>query len=114
MIDITLPWPPKALSPNARVHWSVLAKTKKQYRADCFMQARIQGAKAMQGPLKVEITFVPPDRRGRDMDNMLASCKAGLDGLADAIKVDDRHWKLSLETAPEVGGMVKLRVWETV
>ena len=29
MITLTLPWPPKELSPNARLHWRVVAKAKK-------------------------------------------------------------------------------------
>lgn len=28
MLTLTLPWPPKELSPNTRQHWSKLAKTK--------------------------------------------------------------------------------------
>ena len=32
MLTLTLPWPPKELSPNARQHWTKLAKAKKAYR----------------------------------------------------------------------------------
>lgn len=107
---ITLPWPPSGLSPNSRNHWAKTAKLKKQYREACFWQAKEQGAKQLAGKLNVWITFYPPDRRHRDMDNMLASIKAGLDGLSDAIGVDDSKWTLTIEKAEEIGGYVKVEI----
>lgn len=108
---LTLPWPPAGLNPNKRLHHMALAKLKATYRKVCADTARFQGA----GPLKAEaltlrLTFVPPDRRGRDLDNMLSSMKAGLDGLADVLEVNDRAWSLVLERAPDVGGFVRVRV----
>ena len=44
MLNFTLPWPPKELSPNGRTHWRVLAKTKKAYREACAWTAKEQGA----------------------------------------------------------------------
>ena len=38
-MNVTLPWPPSALSPNARQHWSALARAKKAYRAACAAHA---------------------------------------------------------------------------
>jgi crossover junction endodeoxyribonuclease RusA len=38
------------------------------------------------------ITFHPPDARRRDRDNMIASCKALMDGLSDALGVDDAYF----------------------
>jgi hypothetical protein len=34
--------------------------------------------------------FYPPDKRHRDLDNMLASVKYGLDGIAEAWGINDR------------------------
>jgi crossover junction endodeoxyribonuclease RusA len=113
MICITLPWPPKELSPNARLHWAAKNKHRKRYREVCAWQAVADGVRpnvAYTGPLRVEIEFIPPDRRARDMDNMLASIKAGLDGVADALGVDDKHWRLGLSVSQTIGGMVKLRI----
>lgn len=110
-MHITLPWPPKELSPNARQHWSKLARAKKAYRAACAMQARVQGAQRIQAErLHVALVFYPPTRRAFDLDNMLARMKAGLDGLADVLGVDDRHWSLSIRRADDIGGMVKVEV----
>jgi crossover junction endodeoxyribonuclease RusA len=53
---------------------------------------------------------VPPDRRHRDLDNLLASIKAGLDGLADVWKVDDSKWSLQITKSGEVGGWVEVQL----
>lgn len=112
MIAFTLPWPPRDLSPNARhAHWSQLARAKKRYRSACALQAKGQGAYPMVADrLKVHLRFVPPDRRARDLDNCIASMKAGLDGLADVLGVDDSRWTLSAELASGPGGLVLVEV----
>lgn len=111
MVAVTLPWPPKELSPNARLHWASLARAKKAYRAACAAQAREQGARRVQaGALHVSLVFYPPTRRAFDLDNALARMKAGLDGLADVLGVDDRHWSLSIARAAQIGGFVKVEV----
>lgn len=108
---VTLPWPPKQLSPNARVHWAVLSSAKKKYRAACFYLTKEAKLTApADGQVSVEITFHPPCRRPRDMDNMLASIKAGLDGLADAMKTNDKRFELTLRVSDEIGGYVKVNV----
>lgn len=110
-LTITLPWPPKELSPNARLHWSKFAKAKKAYRWVCTLQAREQGARAIKAKkLHLSLTFYPPTRRAFDLDNSLARMKSGLDGLADVLGVDDKHWSLSIARADEIGGMVKVVV----
>lgn len=45
-----------------------------------------------------------------DLDNCLSRMKAGLDGLADVLGVDDSKWTLSLGFAPTVGGMVVVEI----
>ena len=108
---VTLPWPPKDLSPNARVHHMALAKVKKAYKLACAWQAVAQGVKPMtKDALHLNITFVPPDKRHRDLDNMLASIKAGLDGLRDVLGVDDSNWALTIRKTPHIGGMVVIEV----
>ena len=110
-MNITLPWPPSALSPNQRLHWSKLARAKKAYRAECAWQAIAQGMKPIKAErLHVSLVFYPPNRRAFDLDNMLARMKSGLDGLADVLGVDDKHWSLSIARADEIGGMVKVSI----
>ena len=110
-LDLTLPWPPSALSPNTRQHWSALARAKKLYRTECAWQAKAQGAKRIEADkLHVSLIFVPPNRRAFDLDNMLARMKSGLDGLADVLGVDDSKWSLTISKADEIGGMVRVEV----
>lgn len=110
---IVLPWPPKELSPNARVHWAKKSKAAKQYRAECFLLTKKAGIAA---PLADEILFaldfVPPDRRKRDDDNLLASCKALRDGVADALGIDDNRFITQLRISRETvkGGEVRVRI----
>lgn len=115
MIEVVLPWPPRGLSPNARQHWAALAKAKKSYRARCALQARAQGlvrvSDGAHAHALIALTFSPPDRRARDLDNVLASLKSGLDGLVDVLGVDDARWALSIQWgAPVKGGAVRVVV----
>jgi crossover junction endodeoxyribonuclease RusA len=112
MNKVTLPWPPKELSPNASIHWAQKAKKKKEYRTACWaltLEAKLI-APAGEGKIPIEITFYPPDKRHRDADNMVASIKSGLDGLADALKVNDKRFLPSFFFKEEVAGMVKIEI----
>ncbi len=113
MLEINLPWPPATLSPNARQHWAQLAKAKKAFRADCYLTAIEQGARPIKADrLHLHLQFVPPTRRKFDIDNLLARMKAGLDGLADVLGVDDSRWSISMERscAPLPPGFVLVTV----
>ena len=112
-MNVTLPWPPPGLNPNARLHWAQLARLKKQYRAACAWQARLQGVRAISASkLHLILEFVPPTRRSFDLDNALARMKSGLDGLADVLKVDDSLWDITIRKAPAgvTGGFVLVEV----
>lgn len=111
MNAVTFPWPPRELSPNSRTHWAKKAKAAKAYRLDCFYLAKEAKVTApKEGPINLHIEFVPPDRRGRDMDNMLSACKQLLDGLAEALGVNDKRFTLTLSVVDGIGGMVRVRI----
>ena len=61
-----------------------------------------------EGPIHLDIEFVPPNKRAHDLDNCLAAIKAGLDGVADAWGVNDKRFALTIHKADRVGGMVKI------
>lgn len=85
-----LPWPPKELSPNARLHWAKKAKAVKAYRQECMVLARNAGLSVTwPGPVHLWVTFYRPDRRRYDDDGIFSRFKAGRDGLADALAIDD-------------------------
>jgi crossover junction endodeoxyribonuclease RusA len=107
----TLPWPPADLSPNARGHWSTLARAKKAYRNACAFTAKSQGAQKLTADtLHLTLTFHAPTKRAYDLDNALARMKSGLDGLADVLGVDDSRWSLTIRKAETVGGFVRVEV----
>lgn len=112
MIEIKLPWPPTALSPNARLHWAVVAKVKKSYREICRLEtlAQLGRERIEPGPVAVHIEFYKPSHRLMDWDNLIARMKAGIDGLSDAIKINDRDFRLSMKVADKTGGFVKVKI----
>lgn len=111
-MELTLPWPPAACSPNARVHWSRKSKAAKSYRAVCRLLAKQAGIQAPKGDALLMLEFVPPDRRRRDDDNLLAMFKAGRDGLADAMGIDDNVFAAQIRVSKETtkDGVVRVRI----
>lgn len=109
---VLLPWPPKELSPNARGHWAKRSRAAKRYRMQCFLLARKAGLVAPLGRLLLSLEFLPPTARRRDDDNLLASFKAGRDGLADAMRIDDSVFVSQVQLSKQVhpGGVVRVRI----
>lgn len=104
---LTLPWPPKDLSPNARAHWRKKAKAAKSYRTTCRIMTKQARIVAPEGKVHLVLTFCPPDRRRRDDDNCLASMKSGRDGIADALGIDDSRFETTIRMGePRPGGAV--------
>ena len=70
--------------------------------------------RASTDQIRMTITFVPPDRRHRDDDNMIASLKAARDGIADALGVNDRRFRPNYVFAePEKPGRVEVEIIHT-
>ncbi len=112
---IELPWPSRALHPNAREHWTQIAKAKKRARELAYWTAKAYGVKLIETcPLQVSLTYYPPDKRRRDLDGMLSASKAFLDGLSDALGVDDHHFRISAQKSDRIcpDGMVVVEISE--
>lgn len=95
MNELVFMWPHRDLHPNSRVHWSRRAKASKGARALACLLAKGEGWKpsaAPEGRIHVWIDGYPKDRRRRDADGLLSSMKPYLDGIADALGVDDRRF----------------------
>lgn len=108
---VVLPWPCSELSPNARVHWARKAREAKHYRALAHLLTRKALGPVWLKSARVGIEFYPPDNRRRDLDNMLASMKPAIDGIAAAIGVDDSKWEISMKKGAAVeGGLVVVEV----
>jgi crossover junction endodeoxyribonuclease RusA len=113
MNKITLPWPPKQLSPNARVHWAIKARIVKKYRADCYYLARQENVDLPKSEkIHLFVDFYQPDRRRRDQDNIEASMKAAYDGVADALLVNDSRFIIHPFVKDEIvkGGKVTITI----
>lgn len=116
---VELPWPPRELSPNARVHFLAKARVTKAYREQAYWLAYdlVGGSHAppvpTQGPITLSFAFLPPDRRRRDLDTMLSSVKAGIDGIADALGVNDVRFEYALKRSdPVKNGKVVIVIGE--
>lgn len=111
-MEIILSWPAKELSPNARIHWRKKAPLKKAQRLEAWAVTHQAMAKTMKRPkgLNVSLIFFPPDRRKRDLDNCIASCKSMLDGIADALGVNDNQFQLTCKFAGLIGGYVAVDI----
>ena len=89
-ITITLPYPHKALSPNARCNWRTKAEKVKRARRDAKYAAmaamRLQGWDEKQPATAAVIrpVFFCRTKAKRDDDNFTAILKPARDGFADA------------------------------
>ena len=107
---IVLPWPDRRLSPNARLHWGARAKLAGEARRVGYVMAwaapisdRAELREASN--LRLTIRLSPPDKRRRDQDNLVASLKATLDGIASACRFDDSRIRQTVvDWAPPVAG----------
>lgn len=105
MITFDLPWPSAKLNPNQSkgMHWAATSSLRKKARNDAawvtksaMLQRLLERLPALdfgKGSVPLTITFIQPDRRARDRDNLLAALKSSLDGVADALGVNDSQFE---------------------
>jgi crossover junction endodeoxyribonuclease RusA len=106
---VSLPFPDKSLFPNAKNgrHWGGPHPAKVEARLFGWVaakqaQLKHEAFKDDGGPIPVSIVFCQPDKRRRDLDNMLAAMKSALDGVAEALGVDDSRFRPILIDVGEV------------
>jgi crossover junction endodeoxyribonuclease RusA len=118
MTTLTLPWPPSVnayyRSPNKGplAGRTLISEAGRAYRTavhEIVSEGRLAASYA--GPVAVEIEAHMPDKRRRDLDNLL---KGLLDSLTHAgVWLDDSQVvDLRIRKAPTIGGMVKVWVQE--
>jgi crossover junction endodeoxyribonuclease RusA len=105
-VIVKLPFPDPSLFPNRKngKHWSAThaAKTEAHFVAYACAKQRMAGFSDKGGPIPLSVVFMPPDGRRRDLDNMLAAMKPALDGIADAMGIDDKRFRPILIDVGEV------------
>ena len=103
MLTITIPYlPPAVLSPNSRLHWAKKVGPKIQVKNDVMILAKEAAQKEPKGTYPLERAVIRfkyglPNKRVRDMDNLVAASKAMLDALKGIIIVDDNVGRIILE-----------------
>ena len=111
---ILLPWPNHKLSSNARYDLRALTAIRRQAKQDGYYAALEAGLSLPAAQLEMRWKFYPPDRRQRDDDNLLTSCKPFRDGIFLALKLDDHLVRRTvIEWGPVCkGGKVEVEIGE--
>jgi crossover junction endodeoxyribonuclease RusA len=119
-VALVVPWPPRSVSPNARAHWQIVRRARRECRQlGMLLALAAVGHAGLRRPslapgerIRLDVTLSPP-RRGRyDVDNALAALKSTLDGVFDALEWDDA-WVDEVLVRRGVmvpGGQVELRL----
>jgi len=112
---IRLPFPAPKLFPNRKNgnHWTTTSAVKDAQKNAAYMLTKeaLQTTKAEwpEGNIPLSLVYLTPDKRKRDLDNMLAASKALIDGMAKALEVDDSRFKPILVDwilGPKEGGLI--------
>jgi crossover junction endodeoxyribonuclease RusA len=112
---IELPWPPAKLSRNgSQGDYRGKAEAACQYRSDCYYSAlnALKGYTVSEdGPVMLDMTYCAPDNRRRDLDNLLAMTKQGIDAIAQLLGVDDYRFEYTIRRGDTVkGGKVVVQI----
>ena len=87
-------FPAPVLFPNRKAHWRLVNQARqaqKQLSYLAGMEARDGVEFTRDTELTAFIDFYPPDRRTRDFDGLLSAIKGAIDGVCDAVGVDDKQ-----------------------
>ena len=96
---IKLPFPDASLFPNRKngKHWTATSAAKDAQKNDAYMLTKqamqTQPRSFGEADIPLSLVYLTPDKRKRDLDNMLAASKALIDGMAQALGVDDSRFK---------------------
>jgi len=108
MIRLVLPWPPSEnhYRRNVMINGSsrtLISKRGREFQSIVCDRVRQQGSPKITGRLAVSICAMPPDRRRRDLDNLL---KAACDSIqrAGVIRDDGDIDRLLIERGDRVEG----------
>ena len=90
---VSVPYPPEELFPSASVGDMARIYAESSYMGTVLSLCLRQGAWLLTGPFLIHVTFHPISRGPvPDKDNLITAFKAGQDGLAQALGVDDREF----------------------
>lgn len=114
-MKLALPFPPSSLSGHNNGAWYNRDKIVATYRAEAFhltKDAKRQFGYVVpaDGDIAISFLFVPPDNRS-DRTNFAGRLKAQIDGIAEALGINDKRFLPSYAFAePEKPGRVEVVV----
>jgi crossover junction endodeoxyribonuclease RusA len=113
---LRLSWPASPLWQNRPYHWRRKAEAVANYKREAWATALAQSIGRIQTTTpRLVFSFHPPDNRRRDLQNMPATQKAAIDGIALAMGCDDHGFRCVWPEAfgePVKGGCVMIEVTE--
>lgn len=115
-LTIGLSWVDSSLMPNRKNgrHWGNSQAAKVKARQEGYMVAKsaLHGhALAPADTYPLRITFAAPDGRHRDLDNLLAASKPAIDGIAQALGVNDKCFRpIVIDAERDARGIGVVRV----
>lgn len=114
MIRVNLAWPVRPLWANDRSHWRAKSVAVAKARREAWIAALGADIKraGIVRPVLI-FAFHPPTARLPDLQNMPHTQKAAIDGIADALGMDDKHflcvWPVAF-SEPVKGGLVAVDI----
>ena len=114
-----LPFPP-----SVNHYWrhvgnrTLISRTGRAYRQQVLHDVQQLGLRVITGPIKLEVIATRPDRRRRDLDNLLKSLLDALDHAEvyeDDSQIQDLRitWECDENQQPVIvaGGLCEVRIW---
>lgn len=112
-LSFDLPWPPSVNNYYRHVGFRVMiSREGRKYRR--MVVSRLGGCKKLSGRLSLYGEFYPPDRRRRDLDNLLKSLQDSLvnaGAMEDDSQIKELHIKMMDPLPPD--GLVHVELKET-
>ena len=108
-VEFDLPWPPSVNNYYRHVGPRVLiSRAGRKYRT--MAVSRLGGLKKLSGAVSLSLECYPPDRRRRDLDNLL-KCLQDSITAAGVLEDDSQIRRLQMEMLePIEGGLVHVRL----
>lgn len=94
---IELPFPAKILWPNGRGHHMAKHRATKKHRQwahDATLADNTRPSIDSGGRIRLSITVYPKTKNAIDADNAAAAMKSYIDGIADALKINDSRFEV--------------------
>lgn len=102
------------LHAHAKGHWRAKAAATKSARQSAALLAVQLKARPIRGRVEVDYKFIVPDRRRRDLANLVQAAKPLIDGVVDSGLIVGDHWEVmqigsvSVSVQPSQGVWVEL------